>query len=230
MEDRAPWTRPGTNALRRERAARSRAHGVGFALAFALVSATLTACERAPLDNPCPTAVAGELVLTELRGEQAAGDTYGQWIEIFNASDHDVELGGLQVVSVRLDGSGEKALFVRDDALRVAPGAYATLGSIERDVLPAHLDYSFAGEALDSLETGALLSLRGCGETIDEMVYRELPSSGSWSLDGNATPSAELNDDESRWCVDDEPPGPDAPTTESGIPGTPRAPNRSCTP
>ena len=48
--------------------------------------ALVAACTRAPLEVPCPDLRAGDLVISELRGEQSGTDTRGQWVELYNAS------------------------------------------------------------------------------------------------------------------------------------------------
>ena len=189
---------------------------------------TLVACSRPQLENPCPEAVAGELVLTEFRGSQSGSDTYGEWIELYNASDHSISLGGLQVRALDLDGGSETLFTVRDAQLELPMGAYAVLGSVDRDPMPAHLDYSFGADGVSGLRSGAIVTLEACGEVVDQTLYRSLPDVGSWSLDGSMTPTAELNDDEDLWCTDDVEPEPGDAVTELGVPGTPGEPNREC--
>ncbi len=202
---------------------------VAIGLAFASLAAA-SSCVRAPVDTPCPQLEVGELVITELRGAQAGPDSYGEWIEVYNASDREIELGGLAVSSIELDGSGETRFWVRASALSLAPGAYATLGASARVPLPGHLDYSFADDGVAGLEAAGVLTLESCGAFVDEVVYRELPEAGSWALDGAQPPSAESNDDETQWCVDARPAPPDVPMTELGLPGSPREENPPCLP
>lgn len=185
-------------------------------------------CERAPVDVPCAQLEQGDLVITELRGPQAGADTYGEWIEVFNASGRELSLGGLAVTSIELDGGGEERFLVRATTLSLAPGEYATLGSLEREPLPQHLDYSFAIDEVGGLKAGGVITLEACGAFVDEVVYRSLPEEGSWALDGAKTPDADTNDDETCWCADTRPQDPTGPMTELGVPGSPREENPSC--
>jgi hypothetical protein len=52
-----------------------------------------------------------------------------------------------------------------------------------------------------------------------------LPSRGSWSFDGAAAPTAEGNDTETAWCVDDTE---DVDTPTMGYRGTPGQENAAC--
>ena len=67
-----------------------------------------------------------------------------------------------------------------------------------------------------------------CGESIDRLVFKSLPTTGSYSFDGAKEPGADANDDESCWCADETEADPDGPMTEIGIPGTPGEENRPC--
>lgn len=170
----------------------------------------------------------GELVLSEFRGSQSGADTYGQWLEIYNASDHTVSLGGLRVRALDLDGGSETIFLVRDAQLELAAGAYAVLGALDWDPLPEHLDYSFAIDGVTSLRGGAIVTIESCGEVIDETIYRTLPELGSWSFDGSTSPDAEANDDETAWCKDATEIEEGEGVTELGVPGTPGQANREC--
>lgn len=147
-----------------------------LALAGVVCSSSLpVACERSPLDDACPNVAAGELVVTEFRGSQDGADTYGEWLEVFNAGDSAIDLGGLRVRALDLDGGSQSLFMVRDGQLRLEPGDYAVFGGLDRDPLPAHLDYSFAVDGVTGLRAGAIVTLESCGEVIDETLYRSLP-------------------------------------------------------
>ena len=180
------------------------------------------------MDDACPNVAAGELVVTEFRGSQDGADTYGEWLEVFNAGDSAIDLGGLRVRALDLDGGSQSLFMVRDGQLRLEPGDYAVFGGLDREPLPAHLDYSFAVDGVTGLRAGAIVTLESCGEVIDETLYRSLPSVGTWSLDGTLVPDAEVNDLEEAWCTDDLPDEAGGPVTELGVPGTPGQPNREC--
>jgi hypothetical protein len=180
------------------------------------------------LDNPCPEAAEGELVLTEFRGPQGGADTYGEWLEIYNASDHTISLTGLRVRSLDLDGGSETIFLLRDPQLELEANGYAVFGAVDRDPLPPHLDYSFAIDGVTGLRGGAIVSVESCGEVVDETLYWTLPDIGSWSLDGSKAPDAFDNDEESAWCNDAVEPEAGEALSELGVPGTPGEANRSC--
>jgi hypothetical protein len=165
----------------------------------------------------------GTLVLTEVRGSQSGPDTWGQWIELYNASAAEVPLAGAKVVFTKLDGSDTAAIVLRDPALTVAPGGYVVLGRFPAGQEPAHVDYGWSDEAQADLPDGALLQIVGCGgQVIDQVVYRDLPAQGSFGFMG-MPPDADATDVETDWCIDAVD---DGPTTELGIPGTPGEGNR----
>lgn len=184
-------------------------------------------CERDPLPWICPEAAVGDLVITELRGSQSGSDTYGQWVELYNASDGPIELEGLHLVVTRLDGGDTGDVLVRAGDVTVAAGDYVVLGAFE-PAAPAHVDYGWLPDFDRDLYDSAAVDLWACDTRVDRVVYRDLPATGTWSLDGALTPTADGNDADGAWCVDDvDDPGE---TTELGIRGTPGEPNRSCTP
>jgi len=100
----------------------------------------LAACAPAAT-VPCADRIApGELVITEVfaRYKGAGGDQGRQWFEIFNATDRDLELAGLEIAS----GDHKH----RIAQLAVAPHTFTTLGDDPPDQLPAYLDYGYGDE------------------------------------------------------------------------------------
>ena len=189
------------------------------ALAFLLCASA--ACARDPLDPVCPEVGAGGLVITEVRGPQtpSAGDTGGQWFEIYNATSQSVNLAGLALTMRKINGSAEARIMVRANDLVVAAGDYTVLGRFTQGQLPAHVKYGFAQDFATDIYSGAQVELSACGEVIDQMIYRSLPPQGSLSFDGAKTPSAAGNDDEKAWCTDG---------SGIGHPGTPDMRNNAC--
>jgi lamin tail-like protein len=188
--------------------------------ALALFLCASAACARDPLDPVCPEVGAGGLVISEIRGAQAgSGDVGGQWVEIYNATNQSVNLAGLALTMRKINGSAEARIMVRDHDLVVAAGAYATLGRFDESALPAHVSYGFAQDFGDNLYSAAQVELSACGEVIDQVVYRSLPTAGTLGFDGGKTLSATANDDEKAWCVDG---------SGVGHPGTPLMRNNAC--
>ncbi len=216
-------------------------------LALLLTAASVPlGCARDPQPKICPELQTGDLVITEIRG---GSDSYGQWIELYNASGQTLELRGLRLRIEGLDGALIADILVRPGALEVAAEAYVVLGHHDPEQLPEYVDYSFfsdfSSQPASSEDTGevpevstaedlkprdlprsALLEVEGCQGVVDRLVYRALPEEGSWAFDGRETPDAEANDDPSLWCNDlHVPPGPQ---TQVGLPGTPQKANEAC--
>lgn len=202
--------------------------------------AVAAGCVRPPLDEFCPEVAPGDLVLTEVRGPQPG--SYRQWIELYNAGDEPVALGGLRVQFEELDGDAGVQLLVRDADLVVEPGAYVVLGGGDPETRP-YIDYDYTSDLhqpLDDadgsytpaqldprdLDSAARVVVRMCEVVVDVAVYRGLPELGTLALDGAAAPDAADNDDSARgWCVDERAGGP---TTETGVRGSPGEANPPC--
>lgn len=191
---------------------------------IALVWVVVCGCAREPADTPCPPVGAGELVLTEIRGPQSGDDGYGEWLEIYNASPGEIDLAGLALTIFKLDGSSESHILVRRH-ITVAADGYAVVGRQLAGQEPAYVDYGYITDFDRDLYDSGAIELSSCGQSIDITVYRNLPTRGTLVLDGDLSPTADLNDDEAAWCVDAEE---DAMSPTQGIRGTPRERNRSC--
>lgn len=177
----------------------------------------LAACARDPAPAECPDVAPGDLVVTEIRGPQAAGDTLGVWVELYSA--RQVDLLGTKIRFRKKDGSTETDVIVRR-SLPVAAGQYVTLGLYpDDDTRPAYIDYGMAGDYHESFLPAAAVDVEACGTLIDRAVYDVLPKMGTFSLGG--PPSADTNDLPASWCTD-------ATMDGTTYPGTPREPNIAC--
>jgi len=196
-------------------------------LVAGVVSASSFSCSRDSVDWVCPNVDPGDLVVTEIRGDQSGSDTYGEWLEIHNASAESLDLHGTQVRVQRLDGGAEGTIIIRSENVMAAPGDYLVIGRFAAGDEPAHVDYGYQGDFDSSMYNGGAVDISACGVLIDRVIYRDLPSTGTLSFDGSIDPpGADSNDDEEAWCVDDIEDNPD--TTEIGIRGTPGEENRQC--
>lgn len=193
---------------------------------FLLLLPLLAGCAREPLELECPDVEPGALVITELRGKQTGTDTWGQWIELYNTTEHDVALAGVRLSLVRLDGSDAREIVVRARGTQVTPGGYFVLGRFDDAERPDHVDYGYRQDFESDLYDSGLLKVWACEQELDSVVYRDLPVAGSLAFDGALQPSAEANDEESDWCIDDTAyelePG------QVGLPGTPGTANPPC--
>jgi hypothetical protein len=185
----------------------------------ALVCAALVAaCASDPAEEICPEGVAtGDVVVTELRGEQSGGDSWGQWIELQNRTGAEVDLHGVVVELTSIDGGTRLRMLVRR-SLPVAPGAYVVLGTPPDGELPDHMDYGFGADyetEADGTEFPGAggVTVTSCGVELDRVVFDDLPTMGTWSLDDGGT-----------WCADTTP----GTGSELGLPGTPGEANTPC--
>lgn len=186
------------------------------------------ACSRDPIDVPCPELQAGDLVVTEIRGAQSPEPGYGEWIELFNGSASAIDLTGLRVSLTRLvDGTAAASFVLRGGASTdAAAGGYFVLGRFPAGEEPEYVQYGYADSYDQDLPTGAAVDLYSCGELVDRMIYRSLPSEGTYSLSGAIDPPEDgENDAEGAWCVDMTE---DDDTPTMGIRGTPGKKNIPC--
>ncbi|HFE47112.1 MAG TPA: lamin tail domain-containing protein, partial [Nannocystis exedens] len=154
-------------------------------LASTIAFAAALSCARAPLERICPELQVGDLVVTEIRGKQAGADTYGEWIELYNATDEAIDLGGISVDLFKLDGSGEFHFIVRDADVEIPPRGYAVLaGAVAAD--KNFTSYAYDSDEDGSLYAGAFVEVYSCEHMIDSMLYRALPNLGTLSLDGTS--------------------------------------------
>lgn len=184
----------------------------------ASVVVVLSGCPHDPAAEICPPVAAGELVITELRGEQTGGDTWGQWVELHSPGGA-VSLEGAVLDLRSLDGATSMRLLVREP-IEIPGGGYLVLGQTDGD----HVDLALGADFADDMPNAGVATLRACGETIDEVRWDSMPTMGSRSL-GETPPTAAGNDDDAAWCTDD---APSDDTTMLGLPGTPGAANRPC--
>jgi hypothetical protein len=197
-------------------------------LRFAAVLTLLASCTREPEAFVCPSIAEGELVITELRGPQSGSDTWGQWVELFNASGSDIDLYGLRVTLQPGDGSDPDAFVIRTEPVEVPLGAYVVLGREDDRHRSAHVDYGYEVDVVGDLPPSGKVEVEACGELLDTVTYRDLPVLGSLALDGALPPTAGANDDQASWCADATEPPLGGPQTEIGVPGTPGEENRPC--
>ena len=187
--------------------------------ALAMILLVSVGCERDPRVAVCPELNPGDLVVTEIRGDQSGtDDTLGEWIELYNASPAAIDLTGVAVTVTRLDGGALGRLVFRR-AVTVGAGEYVVLGrffDVAGVSLPSYINYGYAADFDKSIYDTGAVEIFSCGTETDEIVYRNLPSTGTYALDGALDPpTAEANDDLEAWCNDELTGDPDA----TGTPG-----------
>jgi len=187
---------------------------------LAALAALQAACAPAASsdDNDgCAHLLPGDLVVTEILADPSGSDTGHEYIEIFNATESEIDLAG---VSLYVAGAREKSLAL--PTATVAAGAYFVLGDARDDVVPSYVDYAY-GSKLGALpnESGRV-GLRCRGTIIDEIAYAKTKSGHARELDGAAAPDAFRNDEAGAWC------DAQTPIPESEDFGTPGEPNARC--
>lgn len=185
----------------------------------------LSGCVHDRLDIPCPDIGPDDLVVTEIHGPQTGEDRYGEWIEVYNPTGRSVDLSGLKINFIKLDGSSTTSVLVRRP-VQIEPDSYAVFGRQVLGAEPSYVDYGYINDMDSKIFDTAAVELSACGEVVDVAVYRNLPSRGSLVLSGDISPpTAEANDDERLWCVDALE---DENTEQFGIRGTPQEENPTC--
>jgi hypothetical protein len=168
-----------------------------------LIVLIAASCARDPLEVTCPAVRAGDLVVSEIRGRQSSTtDPYGQWIEIYNTTASPVRLAGLAVEMTTLNGSAVSRFEIHDDAAQIGAQGYFVLGRFGASTKPSYVDYAYGDVLTDDIPAGAGVDLLACATVVDHMVYRGLPTKGTWCLDGAKAPDTVTNDNESAWCAD----------------------------
>jgi hypothetical protein len=197
-----------------------------------LAAAALCSCGRG--SEPClsPSLQSGDLAISEIRGKQQGMDTFGEWIELFNTTTAPIDLYGLAIDLVRLDGTGYYRIFVRQH-VSVEGGGYFVIGRWQPASVPAWGDYGFELDFGSDLYVDGLIQLISChlpvNQAIDLLAYYGLPGGGTLAFDGAKELTGTSNDASANWCVDDVPGTlPNGGDNQQGIPGTPGEKNRSC--
>lgn len=150
-------------------------------------------------------------MISELRGDQDGQDSIGPYLEIYNAAGRSVDLQGVVIRQLALDG--DEVREVIRESIEVAAGGYA------------RLDWETS-----SFSTG-FFEIEACDQLIDEVAYAvgTIPTTGTLAC-GNAEtpPEADANDQAEGgcWCIDAEPADPNFPSPGVGLPGTPGRANR----
>jgi hypothetical protein len=156
-------------------------------------------CERGPLELVCTPQAEGALVITEV------SEADWRWIEIANPGAAEVELTGMRVQFMSLDGSGVAGFSLREEDLTLAAGGRFVMARFPAAQRPAWADFAYGDEQDADFPPGGILELLGCGQPdapIDRITWSDLPTGGSWAFDGGQTPSALANDSQASWCQD----------------------------
>ena len=157
----------------------------------------------------------GSLVITELMADpKAFSDAEGEWIEVYNATDRDIDLASCTISSGRA-----AARAITGEAL-LAPGDYATVASSETP--------GFVASYVSALTLGnntGVVEVSCQGVLMDRVAYDKsegfpIAAGVSAALDPKHF-DADDNDDPAVWCL--------AVDEYSGDHGSPGRANAACT-
>ena len=196
------------------------------ARALVCASLSLLACGRAPVTTEavCGGIEPGDIVVSEIHANPDGSDGDAEYVELFNASDAALALGGLTLSTSRDDGTSLKTH--RFSEVTLDAGDYLAAGNAAPGSLPAHLDYSY-GRSLGNLRNSDAVVWVSCGEeVIDEARYAETTDGYALQLDGRLRPDHIVNDDPESWCTDEAA----VDQVSPGNFGTPGAANGACEP
>jgi hypothetical protein len=129
-----------------------------------------------PTPSPSPTAIAtasdaqpGDVIINEImQNPKAVVDTYGEWVELFNTTDHPVDLNGW---TLRDEGSDLHQIN-SGGPLWLAPGGYVILGR-NADPLAnggVAVDYAYRAFTLGNTDDEVIL-LDALGTEVDRIAY-----------------------------------------------------------
>lgn len=148
----------------------------------------------------CELLLSGDLVITEIMSNPAGPDTGNEWFEIFNATESDVGLGGVQLVASQPDGDSQKSHVV--DGLLIPASGFAVVGSVLNDpeLLPDHVNYGYGADLGDFRNSAGRLVLACDGNVIEDTLYESGSEGASRIYTGDRTPDAAAADDLNFWC------------------------------
>ena len=156
------------------------------------------------IESALPT---GTLVISELMpNPKAVSDSYGEWVELYNATTAEVDLGGLTLTI-----GSVKHVIQPAAPLKVAPQGYVVLGRSADTAINGGVTVGYAyGTALsmsNSTTASVVITISHLGQVLDSVTYQS--SKAGWPPIGNGAAyelapsslSATGNDVGSHWCL-----------------------------
>jgi hypothetical protein len=138
-------------------------------------------------DNDTPTTP--NLIITEvMQNPDAVNDSYGEWLEIYNAGDSPVDINGFIIK----DNGSDNHTINNGGSLIISSGEYLIMG-INADAISnggVHIDYQYSGITLSNSDDEIILYLSDGTTEIDRVEYDggtiwPAPTGTSMSLDMN---------------------------------------------
>ena len=182
------------------------------------------------VDNNCDGAIddglwsAGDLVISEIMNNPTAvSDSYGEWFEVYNASDRDITLNGIKIVS----GSDSHVVDPGDEVLTVPAGERFVFGVSDEVGKNGGVDVGYDYDGITLGNESDDLSIVVGSVTVDEVAWDNGssfpdPEGATMTLDPGFV-TATYNDSGTYWCEATER---WSTTSDDGSPG---AENELCT-
>lgn len=163
----------------------------------------------------------GDLVINEIMANpDLASDTYAEWLELYNATDHAIDLQGL---IFRHEANDPAAVHLIDASVVVAAHGMVVIGKDDDVTRNGGVSVAYVYPPdIGFTNTGDYLAIERADGTIVDHVFwaADAPLGAAWSLDP-AYLLASSNDDPSHFC-------PATAFLPMGDRGTPNAPNPPC--
>lgn len=156
----------------------------------------------------------GDLIITEVMADpNAISDSAGEWVEIYNTTDHEINLSTLNFVKATTKKP------ITGENLKVAANSYFVVAITDQSKVPFNALCAF-GTMLSN--SGSTISIEINQTKIDEITYPATSAGKSYQL--NVTKYNHVdNNDAANWCV-----GSTAISAENADKGTPGSANSSC--
>lgn len=164
----------------------------------ALCLGLVAGCGGTEKTDPCKALLPGDLVLSEAMIDPDGSDTGLEWMEVYNASDKDIDLKGITLYVAAPDGSKEKSHILPSGA--IAKGAYWVAGDA-RGELPSFENYTYGANLGSMGNASGLIGLRCGAKVLDEITYTNAPSGAALQLDGTLVPDSSNNDSAANFCA-----------------------------
>lgn len=145
-------------------------------------------------------ALAGAIIITEIMpNPDAAGDAVGEWFEIYNTTDEDVDLNAWSLG----DADSDSHKLFKFGGIIVLAGDYLVLGKNDDPVFNGGVDVDYVYQSFNLSNSDDEVILKSGDTTVDEVYYDAVsfPNAGGVSL--NLSLSAYdhlLNDLGVNWC------------------------------
>lgn len=160
-----------------------------------------TATDTSGPEDTCVAMLdAGALVITEVMADPDGADDGREWFELHNPGASSVNLRNAVLTIAKSNGDSQKVHTIAVD-LEIPAGGYITLGDVLPEAAPPHIDYGYGSELGSMNNTAGRIQVY-CGETIvDQVLYTDVKQPYARSLSGKNPPDADVNDDQTQWCL-----------------------------